>query len=60
MWSVGVFRESVDLLGSGDDGGSVNGVGVFVWDARFPGAFGWSALMVRRLGTFLGGEGGGA
>ncbi len=60
MRGIGVGGKNTNLCGGGDDVGGVNGVGVFAWNARFPGAFGWGVLMVRRVGTFLGGEGGGA
>ena len=60
MWGIGVGGKSADLCGCGNEVGSVDGVGVFAWDARFPGAFGWGALTIRRVGTFLSSEGGGA
>ena len=58
MRGIGVCGKNTNLCGCGDDVGGVNGVGVFAWNARFPGALRWGVLMVRRVGTC--GEGGGA
>ena len=60
MRGIGVSGKSTSLCGCGEEVGGVDGVGVFAWNARFPGSFGWGALTVRRVGTFLGSEGGGA